>query len=442
LTSCVFIGPTIGEREAREILDGIYLAPARQGDIMRVTSTLKPRAIGLIDGYFQSVPSVWHKEILWAISSGVHVFGAASMGALRAAEMAEFGMRGVGRIYEGYRTGHLPGCGSTPFEDDDEVAVIHGPAEAGYIAVADAMVNIRCTLANARESAVIDETTHDRLVSITKSIHFPERSYARMMSRAAEVGIDRNTLAGLEAWLPSGRINQKKQDAIAMLKAMHSFLTTDPAPARARFSFQHTTHWENAVSAARPEYLVGPDEALVLSELRIAGNDYDHVFAKVLEALLAGSVKLAPDTTTLARQLSGQHHAPEHVERVLAEASRHAELAKSRARLPRALIDTQILAHLSSSGEFHGLLERARDKDLKLKAAGQPPDIDEFSDLQLLQLRDWYFSTLLGCEMPDDLDHRVETWGYADLDAFHHALLSEFAYLKMDGSKPPFGTRS
>ena len=88
----------------------------------------EPQAIGIIDGYFQWAPAVWHKEILWAIQQGVHVFGAASMGALRAAELAPFGMRGVGRIFEAYRDGVLPGSGDEPFEDDDEVAVVHGPA--------------------------------------------------------------------------------------------------------------------------------------------------------------------------------------------------------------------------------------------------------------------------------------------------------------------------
>ena len=71
-------------------------------------------AIGIIDGYFENIPSVWHKEILWAMSQGIHVFGSASMGALRAAELAPFGMEGVGAIFEAYRDGWL--------EDDDEVA--------------------------------------------------------------------------------------------------------------------------------------------------------------------------------------------------------------------------------------------------------------------------------------------------------------------------------
>ena len=69
------------------------------------------------------------------------MFGAASMGALRAAELAAFGMEGVGAIFEAFREGVL--------EDDDEVAVIHGPAEFGYPVLSEAMVNIRRTLSDA-----------------------------------------------------------------------------------------------------------------------------------------------------------------------------------------------------------------------------------------------------------------------------------------------------
>ena len=67
--------------------------------MFRAVRAHRPRAIGLIDGVFLDVPAVWHRELLWALSEGVHVFGAASMGALRAAELAPFGMRGVGTIF-------------------------------------------------------------------------------------------------------------------------------------------------------------------------------------------------------------------------------------------------------------------------------------------------------------------------------------------------------
>jgi hypothetical protein len=51
-----------------------------------------PAIIGLIDGYFEVTPTVWHKEILWAMAQGIHVHGSASIGALRAAELCSFGM--------------------------------------------------------------------------------------------------------------------------------------------------------------------------------------------------------------------------------------------------------------------------------------------------------------------------------------------------------------
>jgi hypothetical protein len=70
-----------------------------------------------VDGYFERVPAVWHKEVLWAISQGIRVYGSASMGALRAAELSAFGMIGIGKIFEWYRDGVI--------ERDDEVAVAH-----------------------------------------------------------------------------------------------------------------------------------------------------------------------------------------------------------------------------------------------------------------------------------------------------------------------------
>jgi hypothetical protein len=98
VTTCVFVGPTVPIPDARAVLDAVYLPPVQQGDVYRAVVHHRPRAVGIIDGYFQQVPSVWHKEILWAMAQGVHVFGSASMGALRAAELAPFGMRGVGEI--------------------------------------------------------------------------------------------------------------------------------------------------------------------------------------------------------------------------------------------------------------------------------------------------------------------------------------------------------
>jgi hypothetical protein len=103
--------------------------------------------IGLVDGYFEAVPSVSQKEILWALSHGIHVYGSVSIGALRAVELEPFGMRGVGRVFEAFRDGVL--------RDDDEVALLHGPAEAGYPPVTEAMVNIWATTRGCRTAGSI-----------------------------------------------------------------------------------------------------------------------------------------------------------------------------------------------------------------------------------------------------------------------------------------------
>ena len=142
----IFTGPTISPTEASAELKAVYLPPAAEGDVYRV-ALHRPQAIGIIDGYFQSVPTVRHKEILWAMSRGIHVFGSASMGALRAAELLPFGMEGVGAVFELYRDGI--------FEDDDEVAVAHGPAETGFVSASEAMVNIRQTLREAERLGII-----------------------------------------------------------------------------------------------------------------------------------------------------------------------------------------------------------------------------------------------------------------------------------------------
>ena len=120
LKAVVFLGPTLPVETAKQYVNAEFLAPVQQGDILRALRD-RPYALGIIDGYFDTVPSVWHKEILTALEEGVHVLGAASMGALRAAELAHFGMTGIGEVFERFRSGELT--------DDDEVAVMHTPAD-------------------------------------------------------------------------------------------------------------------------------------------------------------------------------------------------------------------------------------------------------------------------------------------------------------------------
>lgn len=231
MKAVVFAGPTITRDEGSALLDAEWRPPAAQGDVYRAAREGFD-AIGIIDGYFEVVPSVWHKEVLWAMSRGARVYGSASMGALRAAELADFGMVGVGEVFERFRDG--------TFEDDDEVAVVHAPAEEGYRAISEAMVNIRATLRAAGQAGVISEAIRDALERKAKALFYPDRQLA-LIAREEPA---------LRAWLAGARVDLKRLDARAMLARVRDDLAGGEAPEPARYLFEHTDAWEAMVRAA------------------------------------------------------------------------------------------------------------------------------------------------------------------------------------------------
>jgi len=216
-------------------VDAIFLPPAQQGDVYRAARE-KPAAIGLIDGLFDQVNAVAHKEILWAMSQGVHVLGGASMGALRAGEFASFGMEGIGTIFEWYRSGLL--------EDDDEVALLHGPAEDGYIPLSEPMVNIRATLAAAESQGVISRALHGSLLERVKEIFYADRSYPLMLARALERGGGTGELDGLREFIRASKVNQKRMDALRLLEVMRNRFSAGVETKKVRYHFSHTDAWQ------------------------------------------------------------------------------------------------------------------------------------------------------------------------------------------------------
>ena len=186
MRAIVFAGPSLPPASRPTDMPEIeWRPPVRQGDVVRAALT-GPDVIGVVDGYFEVVPTVWHKEILWAMAQGIHVFGAASIGALRAAELDAFGMRGIGRIYEQFRDGVL--------QDDDEVAVLHGPEELGYPPLTEAMVNMRASFDEAARLGVLSPEIAAQLTAIAKSLFYKERTYDAVLQRAAASGLPATTL--------------------------------------------------------------------------------------------------------------------------------------------------------------------------------------------------------------------------------------------------------
>lgn len=201
----VFAGPSLhghirgGRIAASPAL--ICRGPARQGDIRRAVND-GATVIGLIDGRFEDVAAPWHKEILEALSRGIAVYGAASMGALRAAECATFGMVGIGEVYARYASGELV--------DDDAVAQLHGPEELDYQPLTEALVDIEATLSASRNAGIIDAAEHDELLRVARRLHFKDRTIDHVVAASLLSARRREEVA---VPLASRRVDVKARDA-------------------------------------------------------------------------------------------------------------------------------------------------------------------------------------------------------------------------------------
>jgi len=208
MSTVVFLGSSL-PRALVPPQDRVELRPpAAMGDIARAVSE-GHEAVVLIDGVFEDRPSVWHKEILWALSRGVAVIGAASMGALRAAELDSLGMLGQGEVYAAYAAG--------VFTDDDEVAVIHGPAETGYLPLSDAMVDIRDAAALAVKEGVVTASEAAAIIACAKARYFKERSLAAAAHATLRHCRTGRELADALAWFGTERPGVKARDALMVL---------------------------------------------------------------------------------------------------------------------------------------------------------------------------------------------------------------------------------
>jgi hypothetical protein len=447
VTVYVFIGPTLSPDEGRAVLDAVYLPPVAQGDVYRV-ALQRPRAIGIVDGYFERMPAVWHKEILWAMAQGIHVYGAASMGALRAAELAAFGMEGVGRIFEAYRDGVL--------EDDDEVAVAHGPAEEGYRAQSEPMVNVRATLAAAEAAGIVAPATRAALEAIAKELFYPERVYPRILGRGAEAELPTAELAALRVWLSAHRVDQKREDALAMLRAMRDWLATNPPPRRVRYRFEHTIWWDEAVRHAGVGGVethgdgAGVGLEALLDELRLDGGAYVHAYhaalarhlalaetarqgvAATAEAMQATAVEFRRqrgllDEANLERWLAEHHLTPDGFRTLIQE-----EVLLGRAHELLGLHTLRRLPdQLRVSGEYQRVVARARNKQQALVAHGLANPDATMLGVTVDGVLASYFERL-GRPLPASLDDYAREAGFADADECWRAILREYCYLRLN----------
>jgi hypothetical protein len=457
----VFCGPTLRAEDVEQELAAQVRPPAARGDLLEAALS-RPAAIGLIDGYFSQVPAVWHKEILWAMSEGIAIFGSASMGALRAAELAHFGMIGVGEIFEQYQSGEL--------EDDDEVAVTHADAAHGFRPLSEPLVNVRATLRAAVASSVIASSTGASLLSLAKALGYQHCSYPLLLARARGELSRPAELERLEHWLPSGRIDQKRNDAILMLRRMAESQRAGSPARGVEYQFARTDAWETLRSEVETR----------LGSARAGSADQDWTWRLNEELLVAGtaaSVHEGAFTRALslerARQ-SGARAAPAVVAEVVDDFRRERDLQQAETfaawLAAQALAEDEVAAyyerealvrrtkaafeptmlrhlvdHLRAAGLYGSLHARAQAKlELLSKYGGAPR---ELMDLQLSEeaLWRWYFEERLSRSVPEDLAAYARSM-HAGLEQLRAAVVREYCYVErgeyFKGEKSGYGNDS
>lgn len=200
----IFTGPSLLPEDAQKILKAEFRPPVGRDDILDALSD-KPRVIGIIDGVFHQRPAVSHKEILKALDMGVKVVGGGSMGALRASELDEMGMIGVGKVYKAYKTAEI--------ESDDDVAVVFNPETSKLLS--EALINMNYNFKSACKDGIITPEELNDLYKTAKSIYYPKRTYDLVLKKSKIKNSRKNLL---KEFIKEKGTDIKREDALQVLK--------------------------------------------------------------------------------------------------------------------------------------------------------------------------------------------------------------------------------
>ena len=208
----IFLGPSLSHEKAKRIFaEADYRPPAKKGDFLRLAVDPNVRIVGFADGVFlQDYPPTPIEVYQLVRKDGMIVAGAASLGALRAVELEKFGMIGIGKIFQLYKTGKI--------NADDEVAVTFVP-EDNYQLQSEAMIDIRYNLFLAHKKGIISRQTKKMLAKVAKEIYFPNRIFPNILQEAnVKYPAIASEIESFQNYIVSNRKSLKELDAIRLIK--------------------------------------------------------------------------------------------------------------------------------------------------------------------------------------------------------------------------------
>lgn len=194
----LFAGPTLARARAMGVAlpeGGVEVAPpVARGMIPRLVATRPPGVLVLVDGVFHQRLAVGHAELRDALARGWAVWGLSSMGAIRAREMRDLGVRGFGEVYARFER-------TDRDVRDDEVALLHGPAP-DYREASEPLVHLEAALDDLARRGVLAAADAKAIYDELDGAYFGDRTLPRfaalVRARAPEVdpleGFDRHRL--------------------------------------------------------------------------------------------------------------------------------------------------------------------------------------------------------------------------------------------------------
>lgn len=182
--SCyIFAGPTghgLAPRLARR--DGIrWLPPIRRDGVLQLASSGPPGNLAIVDGQFHQALAVGHAEIRLAMERGWKVWGLSSLGAIRAYEMRDLGMRGYGRVYQWFCDA---GQAGGDFRDD-EVALLHQPGTP-YRPHTEPLIHLRMALKDLEQQGALTRRKSEQVLHELRSMWYGYRTlelFRRLVGR-------------------------------------------------------------------------------------------------------------------------------------------------------------------------------------------------------------------------------------------------------------------
>lgn len=208
----IFIGPSLPNNEVTKWVssDIDIRSPIQRGDLEGIEPSDGP--VCIIDGVFHNTLAITVREIAKALQMGVKIYGASSMGALRASECVSIGMEGVGRIFEQYQSGEC--------QSDADVALVFDPIS--YENISTPLVNVKYGLKQAHQAGLINQAELNQFIQLAKSIHYSELTYEHLF-RLASHCCDAQKIASLNKFIMKNQLamDLKRKDALLLISIIN-----------------------------------------------------------------------------------------------------------------------------------------------------------------------------------------------------------------------------